>query len=52
MTGSAMLFMAASWVFVLGLMSWSFARILRHQKHFDPDGIGPAQPPVPPATEA
>jgi hypothetical protein len=38
--------MLGSWTFVLGLTIWSFARILRLQKHFDPDGIGPAVPPV------
>ncbi len=43
----AILFMAASWTFVLGLTFWAFARILRKQKHFDPDGIGPASPPEP-----
>ena len=51
MTAAALMFMAASWIFVLALMGWSFARILRHQAHFDPDGIGPKQPPVPPLTE-
>ena len=51
MTTQAMLFMVFSWIFVLGLMGWSFRRILGHQQHFDPDGIGPAQPPVPPLTE-
>lgn len=51
MTTNAVLFMAGSFIFVLGLTSWSFARILRHQRHHDPDGIGPAQPPEPPLTE-
>ena len=51
MTTAALFFMIASWAFVLGLMTWCFGRILRHQRHFDPDGIGPAQPPEPPATE-
>ena len=46
MTTQAIIFMAASWIFVLGLTFWSFARLLRDQKHFDPDGIGPASPPV------
>jgi len=45
MSAGALLFMLASWSFVLGLTAWSFARILKGQKHFDPDGIGPAQPP-------
>lgn len=50
MTPGALVFMLLSWTFVLGLMAWSFWRILRDPKHFvehfDPDGIGPAQPPV------
>ena len=29
MTTSAMVFMAASWVFVLGLTGWAFSRILK-----------------------
>ena len=45
MTTAAMIFMAASWVFVLGLTFWCFKRIMGHQAHHDPDGIGPAQPP-------
>lgn len=49
MTPGAVAFMLASWAFVLGLTFWSFARILRTQKHFDPDGIGPGAPPVPPS---
>lgn len=47
MSAGALIFMVLSWTFVLGLTFWSFARILRLQKHFDPDGIGPASPPVP-----
>lgn len=47
MSTGALLFLIVSWSFVLGLTFWSFARILRSQKHFDPDGIGPAGPPVP-----
>ena len=47
MTTGALLFMLGAWAFVLGLMIWSFARILRTQRHFDPDGIGPASPPEP-----
>lgn len=30
MTSSAIVFMAASWTFVLGLTLWSFARILKN----------------------
>lgn len=51
MTTAAVFFLAASWIFVLALMGWAFYRILKHQQHHDPDGIGPAQPPVPPLTE-
>ncbi|HEV2148419.1 MAG TPA: hypothetical protein VGR37_13535 [Longimicrobiaceae bacterium] len=51
MTAGAVVFMAASWAFVLGLTFWSFAKILRARKHFDPDGIGPAVPPEPAQTE-
>ena len=51
MTTHATMFMIGSWIFVLGLTGWSFKRIMGHQKHFDPDGIGPAQPPEPPLTE-
>jgi hypothetical protein len=47
MSSAAIVFMVASWAFVLGLTFWSFARILRKQAHFDPDGIGPASPPEP-----
>lgn len=47
MSTGAWIFMLASWTFVLGLMAWSFYRIMQSQKHFDPDGIGPAVPPEP-----
>lgn len=47
MTTGAIIFMLLSWTFVLGLTAWSYGRILRHPKHFDPDGIGPAHPPEP-----
>lgn len=47
MSTGALISMLVSWAFVLGLMGWSFGRILRSQQHFDPDGIGPEQPPVP-----
>lgn len=52
MSTTAFLFMVASWVFVLGLTFWSFARVMATQRHFDPDGIGPAAPPEPAATDA
>ena len=45
MSTSAIIFMAISWGFVFGLTAWAYGRILRHRKHFDPDGIGPAGPP-------
>lgn len=46
MTTGAIVFMALSWGGVLGLTFWSFSRLMRDTKHFDPDGIGPASPPV------
>lgn len=52
MSTAAFVFMAASWIFVLGLTFWSFARIMASQRHFDPDGIGPEAPPEPAATDA
>lgn len=45
MSTGAIVFLILSWTLVLGLMLWSFAMILRHRKHLDPDGIGPAVPP-------
>lgn len=45
---------AFSWIFMLVSMGgvtiltfWSFHRILRSKQHFDPDGTGPASPPIP-----
>ena len=46
MTTGAVVFLVLSWAFVLGLTAWSFARVLRKKRHHDPDGIGPAVPPV------
>jgi hypothetical protein len=44
---------AFSWVFMLASMgavslltAWCFTRILRGKAHFDPDGTGPATPPI------
>jgi len=51
MTRAAIAFMALSWGVSLGLLVWSYARILRKKAHHDPDGIGPAQPPEPAITE-
>ncbi|CAN5842932.1 hypothetical protein BH20GEM3_BH20GEM3_00100 [soil metagenome] len=48
MSTGALIFMALSWTFVLGLTGWAYSQILRGKQHFDPDGIGPASPPVPP----
>lgn len=45
MTAGALIFMIASWTFVLGLMFWSFGKVLSKQKHHDPDSLGPAVPP-------
>lgn len=52
MSPGAVVFMALSWAFVLGLTGWAFRRILQHRRHHDPDGIGPASPPEPPAGHA
>jgi hypothetical protein len=49
MSLAAAVFMAGSWAFVLGLTFWSFRRLLRGRRHFDPDGIGPLGPPEPPS---
>lgn len=42
-----------SWVFMLTSMGavttlavWCYTKILRGKAHFDPDGTGPARPPV------
>lgn len=51
MSTGAILFMAGSWIFVLGLTFWSFYKLMTLQKHHDPDGIGPAVPPVKARTE-
>ncbi len=50
MSTGAILFMAGSWAFVLGLMTWSFSRLLSGKK-IDPDGVGPALPEPPPTTK-
>ena len=38
------IFLVLSWGFVLSLVSWAYWRLLsdQGQKHFDPDGVGPA----------
>lgn len=47
MTMGAIIFMALSWGFVLGVAGWSFSRMFRQKAHHDPDSLGPAAPPVP-----
>jgi hypothetical protein len=44
---------AFSWSFMLvsigavtALTAWCYSRILGRKEHFDPDGTGPARPPV------
>ena len=44
MSTGAIIFMLGSWTFVLGLMFWSFSRVLKKQAHHDPDSIGPLGP--------
>jgi hypothetical protein len=39
-------FMLVSITAVSSLTAWCYWRILGGQKHFDPDGTGPAEPPV------
>lgn len=52
MTTEAIIFMVVIWTALLSLVTWSYSRVLRGRRHFDPDGIGPASPPVPtPAAE-
>lgn len=43
----ALTFMLVSMGAVTLLTIWCYARILGGQKHFDPDGTGPAHSPVP-----
>lgn len=45
--GGALAFMLLSMAAVTFLTVWCFMRILGGRKHFDPDGTGPARPPVP-----
>lgn len=46
MTTTAIIFMAVIWTALLSLITWAYSKILRGRRHFDPDGIGPAAPPV------
>ncbi|MEX0912457.1 MAG: hypothetical protein WD737_13400 [Gemmatimonadota bacterium] len=43
----ALAFMLISMGLVTGLLAWCLTRVLGTKQHFDPDGTGPAQPPVP-----
>jgi hypothetical protein len=49
MTTGAVVFMAISWTFVLGLTSWALSRVMSAQAKRDPDGPGPEKAPTPPA---
>ena len=51
MSTAAIVFWLASWAFVLGLTAFCFHRILHLRRHHDPDGIGPAKPPLPGSTD-
>lgn len=42
----ALMFMLISMAAVISLMAWCYYKILTDQKHFDPDGTGPAHSPV------
>jgi hypothetical protein len=42
----ALAFMLLSMGAVTALTAWCFYRVLRTRRHFDPDGTGPASPPV------
>jgi hypothetical protein len=46
MSTAAIVFWLGSWTFVLGLTAFCFHRILHLRRHHDPDGIGPAKPPL------
>lgn len=51
MTPSAWVFLAVVWLAVVALNVFAFGRILRTREHFDPDGLGPEHPPVPPSQD-
>jgi hypothetical protein len=46
LTAFSLTFMLVSMAAVTALAAWSFSRIMRGRRHFDPDGTGPARPPV------
>lgn len=47
MSTGALAFMVIAMGMVTAMLIWCFARILNTKEHFDPDGTGPAHPPVP-----
>jgi heme/copper-type cytochrome/quinol oxidase subunit 2 len=47
LTPVSWIFMLAAMGAVIALTAWCFWRISRTRQHFDPDGTGPARPPVP-----
>lgn len=47
LTAFSWTFMLVSMTAVTVLTAWCFIRIMRGKEHFDPDGTGPASPPVP-----
>ncbi len=46
LTAGSIAFMLVAMLAVTSLAVWCFARILGSKEHFDPDGTGPAAPPV------
>ena len=46
LTAGSIAFMLLAMLAVTSLAIWCFARILGSKEHFDPDGTGPAAPPV------
>lgn len=46
-SSGALAFMLITMAMVIALVVWCFVRILTTKEHFDPDGTGPAHPPVP-----
>lgn len=47
----ALIFMLTCMTLVIALTGWCFYRVLTTSRHFDPDGTGPAEPPVTARTE-
>ena len=46
LNGFAWFFMLGSMTAVTFLTGWTFFRIFRGKRHFDPDGAGPAHSPI------